>query len=193
MRVFNTRAYTKWLHRHYEDHFDVDGLRLSIPGQSLRKLHKDFYILEIPPGKQRDMYAYCTVGMSADRLDDNLIELFVYSPMQSESLVELMSWCASWHRNRFPLKTNHTVNIGQPWLHSSQCDHGLISLPYLEGKKLQYFRFEDHTIDCQWFIPITELEREYRVRYGQKALEKLFIKKQFNYLDPGRKCLVTGE
>lgn len=191
MRVFNTRAYTKWLHRHYEDHFNVDGIRLNLP--SLGKLHKNFYILEIPPNEKRDIYTYCTVGMSADRLDDNLIELFVFSPVQSESLVQLMSWCASWHGNRLPLKTNHTVAIGQPWLHTSQCDHGLISRPYLDGKQLEHFRFDGYTILCQWFIPITSLERDYRLKFGSRALEKLFAKNQLDYLNPARKCLVAGE
>lgn len=193
MRVFNTRAYTKWLQRHYEDHFDVEGIRLNIPDQSDKKLHKDFFVLEIPPNKRHNKYAYCTVGMSADRLDENLTELFVYSPVKSNTLVSLMSWCAAWHRNRFAIKTNHTISIGQPWLHDSKCDHGLVSKPYMDGQQLEFFHFGGHIIHCHWFIPITQLERDYRMKFGTPALEKLFAKKQLDYLNPRRKCLVTGE
>jgi hypothetical protein len=192
MRVFNTKAYTKWLQRHYEDHFDVEGIRCSLPLKD-NKLHKDFFVLEIPPNKRRDMYAYCTVGMSCDRLDENLTELFVYSPVQTKTLASLMSWCAAYHRNRFAIKTNHTISIGQPWLHDSTCDHGLVSRPHIDGKELEYFYFEGSIIQCHWFIPITELERDYRMKYGTPALEKLFAKKQVDYLNPRRSCLILGE
>jgi hypothetical protein len=193
MRVFNTKAYTKYLTRHYEDHFDVEGTRLTLPDPAPKKLHKDFFVLEIPPNKRHNKYAYCTVGMSADRLDDNLTELFVFSPVKCNTLVALMTWCAAYHRNKFAIKTNHTVSIGQPWLHNSTCDHGLVSKPYVDGKQLELFHFEGHIIRCHWFIPITELERDYRMKYGADALEKLFVKKQLDYLNPGRKCLVIGD
>jgi hypothetical protein len=193
MRVFNTKAYNKWLQRHYEDHFDVEGVRLTLPDQDHKKLHKDFFVLEIPPNKRHNMYAYCTVGMSGDRLDENLAELFVYSPVQTKTLVALMSWCAAYHRNRFAIKQDHTVSIGQPWLHNSPCDHALVSKPYMDGKPLELFHFEGNIIRCLWFIPITALERDYRMKYGTPALEKLFYKKQLDYLNPRRKCLVAGE
>src|SRR5688572_21166954 len=192
MRIFNTAAYAKYLHRHFEDHFDADGTRFNIADHN-NQLHKHFYVLEIPPNKRHNMYAYCTVGMSADRLDDNLTELFVYSPVASHELVEVLVRCATYHRNKLPLKTHQAIEIGQPWLENSQCDHAFVSLPYLDGKKLELFRFDGHIICCHWLIPITELEREYRLKYGHRALEKLFLKNQVDYLDPGRKCLVTGE
>lgn len=190
MRVFNTRAYTKHLARHYEDHFDAEGTRITIHNDYL---HKHFFILEIPPNRRHNMYAYCTVGMSADRLDHHLTELFVYSPKQSNELVQLLTHCATYHRNKLPLKTHHAIHMGQPWLENSQCDHGFLSLPYLDGQGLEVFPFEGHAIHCHWLIPITNLEREYRLKYGRKALEKLFLKKQLDYLNPGRKCLVTGD
>jgi hypothetical protein len=192
MRVFNTCFYTKKLQRHYEDHFDAEGARLSLPDRCHKKLHKDFFVLEIPPNKRHNMYAYCTVGMSSDRLDQNLFELFVYSPVQSKGLVAVMTWCASWHRNNAALHTNHTVNIGTSWLYNSSCDHGLISLPYLDGKRLEHFHFEGHIIQCNWLIPITERERNYKMKFGAPALEDLFEQKRIDYLNPNRKCLLAG-
>lgn len=192
MRVFNTRAYTSWLQRHYEDHFNMDGIPHTLPDIN-KRLHKDFFVLEIPPNRRRNMYTYCTVGMSCDRLDDNLIEMFVYSPVRSKELVVLMSWCAAYHRNRLAIKTNHTINIGQPWLLDSPCDHGLVSRPHLEGEEFEFFHFEGHYVHCHWFIPITARERDYRLKYGPQALEKLFKKKQVDFLNPYRNCLILGE
>src|SRR5690348_11901648 len=100
------------------------------------------------------MFVYCTVGMSADRTDENLVELFVFSPKPDSQLVELMTICASYHRNKLPLNIHHTVNIGHPWLDDSVCDHGFISLPYLDGPELEIFKFEGLEIHCYWLIPI---------------------------------------
>ncbi|MBC7892455.1 MAG: suppressor of fused domain protein, partial [Sphingobacteriaceae bacterium] len=129
--------------------------------------------------------------MSVDRLDDNLIELVVYSPKPDNLLVELLTVCASYHRNVLPLNLHHTVNIGQSWLDNSKCDHGFISLPYLDGQELQIFNFGEREIHCYWFIPITEKERNYKIDEGCEALEQLFEDKQIDYLNPNRDSLIT--
>mgnify|MGYP000143606844 CR=1 FL=1 len=193
MRVFNTRAYNKWLYRHYEDHFDVDGIKHDIEKSSSNQLHKHFSVLEIPPNNRHKMYAYCTVGMSADRLDENLTELFLYSPVANSGLVKLLAGCAAYHRNTLPLKTHNAIPMGQPWWNNSQCDHAFLSLPYLDGQNLENFHFEHHTIRCHWLIPITGQEQQYRLKYGREALEKLFAKGNVEFDDPLRKCLVTGD
>ena len=94
--------------------------------------------------------------------------------------------------NGLPLNIHHTVNIGQPWLGDSICDHGFISLPYLDGPDLEIFQFNGHEIHCYWFIPITEKERDYKTEQGCEALEQLFESKQINYLSPNRKCLIAN-
>jgi hypothetical protein len=153
------------------------------------KLHYDFYVLEFGPNERHDFWTYCSVGMSLDRSDDNLIELFVFSSRQDEGLVELVTVCASYHRNVLPLSLHHTVNIGQPWLDNSKCDHGLISLPYLDGPELEIFTFKRTEYRCLWLIPITEQERDFKVANGCEALEQLFEDKQLDYLDPNRPSL----
>lgn len=154
------------------------------------KLHKDFVVLEFSPGKRHNLFCYCTVGMSVDRPDDNLIELIVYSPEASMSIVELLTVCASYHRNVLPLNLHHMVNIGQGWLIDSNCDYGFISLPYLEGEKLEHFEFGGKTIHCYWFIPITQAERDYKMKNGFEALEQLFEEKQIDYANLKRDSLV---
>lgn len=155
------------------------------------KLHSEFSVLEIGPNHRHNFWIYCTLGMSLGRTDDNLIELFVYSPKRDESLVELLTVCASYHRQKLPLNIHHTVNIGRPWLDDSICDHGFISLPYLEGEKLEVFDYKGKQFHCYWFIPITEAERDYKIHNGCELLEQLFESKQLDYLNPKRHSLVT--
>jgi len=184
------KLYAERLYMHYKNYFLEPGKRLVLNVGPKEKLHEEFYVLEIPPNGKHSMYTYCTVGMSCDRTDDNLIELFVFSSAPSHSLVELLTYCASYHRNRLPLNIHHTVNIGQPWIGNSICDHGFISLPYLDGPDLEIFQFNGYDIHCYWFIPITEKERDYKTEHGCEALEQLFESKQINYLNPNRKCLL---
>ena len=190
MQVFNSKTYAEKLRQHFENHFGVTGRRLTLDKGPKEKLHNDFFVLEVRPNKRHSMYWYCTVGMSADRLDDNKIELVVYAPKSDTSLVELLTYCASYHKNKLPLNIHHTVNIGQPWLDNSKCDHAFISLPYLDGEELKLFSFEGHEIYCYWLIPITEKERDYKMENGCEALEQLFEEGQLDYLNPNRSSLV---
>jgi hypothetical protein len=191
MQVFNSKDYTEKLQQHYETHFGRTGKKLKLERGPTEKLHTDFYVLELMPNDRHNMYCYCTVGMSADRIDENLIELILYSPRADNSIVELLTCCASYHRNTLPLNIHHTVNIGRPWLDNSKCDHGFISSPYLDGEELELFDFGGPIIHCYWFIPITEKERDYKIDSGCEALEQLFEEKQIDYLNPDRNCLIT--
>lgn len=190
MQLFDTKNYVDNLTKHYETYFGMKGKRLTLQQGPTDKLHKDFFILEFPYNDKHQMFCYCTIGMSVDRLDENLIELFVYSPKSDKLLVELLTVCASYHRNGLPLALHHTVNIGQPWLDNSKCDHGFISLPYLDGEQLEVFDFSGRSIHCYWFIPITEKERDFKIEKGCEALEQLFEDNQFDYLNPVRDSLI---
>jgi Suppressor of fused protein (SUFU) len=191
MVVFNSKKYIDTLLQHFERYFGKSGKKIRLEYGPKEKLNPDFYVLEILPNDRHNMFCYCTVGMSADRLDENLIELVLYSPRQDNSIVELLTFCASYHRNKLPLNIHHTVNIGQPWLDNSKCDHGFISLPYLDGELLELFNFGGQNIHCYWFIPITEKERDFKVENGCEALEQLFEEKTFNYLNPSRESLAS--
>ncbi len=190
MRLFNKTTYTEALTKHYERYFGVNGRLSKHDRGPVEKLHKDFSVLEIPPNKAHNMYCYCTVGMSADRVDGNLVELFVYSPRATNGMVELMTMCASYHKDRDPLNLNHTVKLGQGWLDDSICDHGFISLPYLDGEELELLSFGGRTVHCYWFIPITETERDYKITHGAERLEQLFEDKGLDYLNPARRSLI---
>ncbi|MEM7374606.1 MAG: suppressor of fused domain protein [Bacteroidota bacterium] len=185
------KTYTESLKNHYETYYGVEGNKKNWTIGPAEKLHPDFYVLEIGPNPvHKHMWTYLTVGMSLDRQDDKLIELFIYSPRQSESLVELLTFHASFHRHSEFLGLHHTVNIGQPWLKDSRCDHGFISLPFIEGETLELFEYEGKITHCYWLIPITKEERAYKSQHGCEALEQLFEDQNLDYLNPDRACLL---
>ena len=187
-----SNSYTTQLSQHYTSYFGIPGHQRRLNSGPLEKLHPNFYVLEFAPNPRHNCWIYCSVGMSLDREDDCLIELFVLSPRQDNALVELITVCASFHRNVRPLDIHHTVNIGRPWLNQSNCDHAFVSLPYLDGEALELFPFEGQHYHCYWLIPITEKERDYKIEQGCEALELLFEDKQLDYLNPDRVCLVMG-
>ena len=161
--------YTNELQKHYETYFGITGNKLILKKGPNEKLHSDFYVLEFEPNDRHGFWTYCSVGMSLDREDDNLIEVFVFSPIQDEAQVELITVVASYHRNKLPLNIHHTVNIGRPWLNASKLDHLFISLPYLDESELEIFEFDNKEIHCYWLIPITERERDYKIDNGCEA------------------------
>ena len=186
-----TKLFTQLLQKHYETFYGISGQRLLWEKGPIEKLHEDFYVLEFKPNKRHEFYTYCTVGMSLDRDDDNLIEIFIYSPYKDHSIVELLTMIVSYHRNSLPLNLHHTVNIGRPWLDNSNCDHCFLSRPYLDGDELECFDFEGEVYNCYWLIPITENERDYKIDKGCESLEQLFEDKQIDYLNPNRECLLS--
>jgi len=120
------------------------------------------------------------------------IELHLFSPTQSHQHIELLTTIAHYHRTGHPLNLHHTVNFGRPWLPGSLCDHGLISLPYLDGPRLELLQLSDskHPIRCLWLLPITQSERDFKVELGTEALEQKFQSANFNYADPHRPSVV---
>ena len=181
--------YTNSLRAHYEQFFSVNGTVKKWTKGPTEKLSDDFYILEIPPNSVRNLWIYCTVGMSSEAIEYP-IELFIYSPQQHESICELLVMTASYHRNVLPLNLHYTVNIGRPWFESSQCDHAFISSPYLEGTRMEIFSLNDKIIYCYWLIPITREERDYKIEHGWDALEQLFEAKSLDYSNPNRRAVV---
>lgn len=184
------QSYVNHLRHHYESYFGTTGQAQILGVGPVEKLHPDFFVLEISPNHRHKCWLYCSVGMALDQDNDGWIELFVFSPCEDSALVELITVCASFHRNKHPLDLHHTVNIGRPWLNQSACDHAYVSLPYLDGETLELFHFEDKTVHCYWLIPISKQERDYKIEQGWEALEQLFEDKGVDYLNPVRKSLV---
>ena len=154
------------------------------------RLPPGFCVLEFRLMHLTSLWAYATCCMS-QQADTERLELFLYSPAQYEPHVELLTVICDYHRTGHSLGWSHTVNFGRPWMPGSKCDHGLISLPYRDGPKLEHF---DSTvaggpIRFLWLLPITEAERDYKKKFGIEALECKFDT-ALDYWDPGRQSLV---
>jgi hypothetical protein len=120
------------------------------------------------------------------------MEVFIESPLETLRIVELLNATAHYHRTGKPLGWEHTVNFGRPWLPDSKCDHGLLSLPYLDGPELENASILGQSVRMLWLIPITKAEREYKIQHGLEALEKLFERAQFEYRNPSRPSVLDS-
>jgi hypothetical protein len=146
---------------------------------------RDVPVAVFPPQPKQRLWTYATVGMSRTG-DKQPIELFLLAPGDSAVHVETLTVTAAYHREDERLGLGHTVNFGRPWLPGSICDHALISLPYLDGPKLEICRVGEVETRYLWLIPITKGERDFKVKNGIDALEKLFDGGKLDYANPRR-------
>lgn len=155
------------------------------------ELPNSFCVLEFPPSQLRAMWTYATCGMS-QAFDDEQLEVHLFSPIASENHVELLTAVAHFHRTGDALGLGHTVNFGRPWLNDSLCDHGVITLPYLDGPTIEVCRLlsQSEVIRCLWLVPITKSERQFKHLHGLEALEQCLEGANFNYLDPHRRSVI---
>lgn len=176
--------------KHLEENWESKAhILLSGYGPN-EKLNDDFKVVEFAPGGRHNFWIYSTAGMSIGRKDGHAIELHIFSSKQDRRLIRVLASAASFHRNNEPLGLNHTINIGEPWQGDSECDHGFISLPYLDGEELEIFKKDDDHLHNFWLIPITESERDYKIEYGPEKLEDIFEMLGLDYLDSNRESLI---
>jgi Suppressor of fused protein (SUFU) len=181
-----------WAHlieTHYRQVWRVEGQRHSFTKGPIDDLPSDFCVLAYPPHEGRAAWTYATRCMSQPG-DDVALELHIFSPYASEDIVELLVVTAHYHRTGRRLGLGHTINFGRPWLPGSHCDHALISLPYLDGPTLEILDIGTKTINCDWLIPVTKSEVEFKMRHGLEALERRFEEGNLDYSNPSRKPVV---
>ena len=186
----NFTPYIENLIAHYEKEWDNKSIiKYFGKGPIEDLLPQGFCVLEFPPTSKRNLWTYATCCMSTD-MDINPIELHIFSSTKNSELVELLTVIAHYHITGEKLNLNQTVNFGKPWQNNSNCNYGLISLPYLDGPKIENCIFLDKTIKCFWLIPITKEELNYVKNLGIDALEELFEKSNFKYYDENRKSII---
>ena len=106
------------------------------PSGPVNELQDGFAVLRIPPHGPRAMWTYATRCMS-ETDDEHPIELHIVSPWEAGAdVVELLHAVAHFHRTATRLDLGLSVSFGRPWIGASECDHGLVSLSYLDGPKL---------------------------------------------------------
>lgn len=184
--MFERKSYKENLIRHYKNAWGVAGKDSDLIDGPIYDLSGDFSVLEFGPHGKRAMWTYATCCMSKET-DEVPLELHMFSPKKSAELVELLVAVAHFHRSGNHLGLGHTVNFGKPWIDSSLCEYGLISLPYLDGPILENLRLSSGKIlKCFWLVPITKSEVEFKKVNGLEALEEVFDKAHFDYLNPTR-------
>jgi hypothetical protein len=155
----------------------------------VHELPPDFGVLEMEPTEARGGWVYATVAMSRPG-EARPLELHLFSPVADKSIIELLTVIAHYHRTGAKLGLGHTVNFGRPWLPGSDCDHGLISLPYHYGPDLEELSIGDEIVRCLWLIPITRAERQFKMANGLEALESAFEEAGVAFIDPLRSSVV---
>lgn len=161
----------------------------GFPASPHARLSPMFEVLSLPPGSGRDMWTYATVGMSEGMR--NPIELHMLSSRPSAEVPEVLATVASYHREIGGIGLGDTVYFGKPWIGESACEHGLLSLPHLDGPTTEIADLGNGArISCYWLLPITRSEVDFKKVNGLDALETLFEASGFDYLEPLRRPVV---
>jgi hypothetical protein len=181
------------LQEHYSQVWGSRVTRRAWEFGPVHELPEDFSILEFQPCEKTGWWVYATSGM-AEAIDKPALELHLLSPVQSSSLVELLTVVAHYHCTGASLGRGHTVDFGRPWLPDSVCSVGLVSLPYLNGPALENFMAPNGlSVQCLWLIPVTRNEVALKKRDGLEALERLFERSALPYADPLRPDLAVRQ
>lgn len=176
------------IQRRYESVFKTIGSPIRLWSGPWRDISPTFYVLEFAPVPDRSLWTYATVGMSERQ--DPALESHMVSLTRDDTMVELLTAIAHYHVTGRPLNLGHTVNFGRPWKSGSRCDHGLISLPYLDGPDLEYGSVVGGHVRCLWVIPITPEEARFKADRGLDMLEEKFDQACLQYANPDRMSTV---
>jgi hypothetical protein len=187
-----TRRYPDEILNHYKSVWDGEVEAIKPQRGRVHELPPDYHVLRFQPGKTHRTWIYATQCMSTPG-DDERLELHIRSNGQHDEAVSLLSMTAHYHRTGARLGLGHSVNFGVSWVPGSLCSRGLISLPYLDGPRLEWMKYRARPVQFLWLIPVTPPEIDYKQKHGLDALETLFEESQFNYADPRRGSVVRKE
>lgn len=175
--------YQKTLSAHYQSVWKAEPVIRRWEAGPMKKLNESFFVLEFPPHLERKMWTYATNGMFLLN-QQRPLELHLFSATQDLSLAELLTATAHYHATGDALDIGHTVNFGRSWQEISSCTYGLLSHPYLDGPELE--NMSTFPTKCYWLIPITEKERDFKIRFGLEELEERFEADGIDYINPVR-------
>jgi hypothetical protein len=183
-------SYCNAIRQHYIDCWRDDVEEIEFRRGPITDLSSDFRVLRFAPRPEREIWTYATQCMSQPN-DESRIEIHIFAPQENGEVVELLVATAHYHRTGAHLSLGHGVNFGRPWWPGSLCDHGLISLPYLDGPRLEWLQTARGCTKIRflWLIPVTSSEVEFARKNGIDALETRFQMRRFNYVDPRREAV----
>lgn len=180
--------YAQRIDRHYTDRWTAPTRAVRFDKGPIHELPEEFRVLLF--NRSPEMMAYATRCMSQPA-DRQRLEIHLLSRPNEKGnvdLVELLTAAAHYHRTGSPLGLGHSVNFGRPWVPGSACDHGILSLPFLDGPKLEWL--DNPEVRFLWLLPATRAEVAFKKAHGLEALERRFEEAQFDYHDPFRASVV---
>lgn len=151
------------------------------------------FIHEFAPGPRMAAWTYTTVGVwsAIHTAEGHGLEFVMLAPEADARLLELLTLAAFFHAGPEAqrLDVGHTVPIGEPWLPGSSCAHLLVSLQYTFGPEFEWAEWEGGHARHLWLLPITEAERQFKVEFGQDALEQRLEDAAVVPTDPRRRSV----
>ena len=186
-------TYSAAIEKHLTQIWSQPLERIRVSRGPIHELPVDFHVLVMHRLPEFLVYATRCMSQPSDKVR---LELFVFTrnefegdPKDGLGLAELLTAVAHYHRTGAHLGLHHTVNFGQPWLEGSECEHGLLSLPYLDPD-VEWLEQEEMETRFLWLIPITTSELEFKKQRGVEALEQQFEEAEFDFADPFRSSVV---
>ena len=167
----------------FEEHWKEGAIEGNLPG---------FQILRVVSRTPGRPIIYVTNGCFVVELAQHIRhEFFLISPRDDLQPVETLTMLANFHADeRYRLDVGSVVNIGDPWIPGSKCDHLLISIPYPYGPKLEWLKMPGICVRFLWALPITQREAAFVELNGLEALEQKFDAAKVDYMNPFRSSII---
>ena len=152
----------------------------------------DLGVVRVTPSEEHAAAIYISAGAGAEPMEDGYgVEMFLLAPRDESQAVKLVSMAAHLHADpRYPLSLGQVLEIGQPWLPGSTCQHLLVCLPDAFGPEFEWLSSRERTIRFVWLVPITAREAELARDQGYAALQEKLAAAQVDLGEPGRKSVV---
>lgn len=156
-------------------------------------------VIEIAPLKAKDPWVYVSLGtweVTKDELYEKGrygLDFLITSPERNLRHVKTLAMTAVYHAEpNTRINLHQVIDIGEPWMEGSWCNHFIVTLPYLFPHELETILINDIYISFWWLVPITKQEAGYAEKHGVEALEELFEKKGVYVMNPKRKSAVSS-
>jgi Suppressor of fused protein (SUFU) len=149
-----------------------------------------FQVACIAPGPKSSLWTYVSVGAcEVGPIDAYRLEFLICAPSARRRLVGFLAMTAHYHKvSRLGL--GHTYPIGEPWDEGSNLDHILVSLPYTFGPSLEVCDLGSAPVHILWLLPITDDERQFKIKHGVEALEAKFDEVQLEHWNSQRTSVI---
>lgn len=174
----DARPYNDCLIEHYHFFLGKNYEELKNVDTMMYRKYPDFAVLKYSPTDDFPLYRYVTLGMSSSE-DQKAIELYMLSQYENDSIIDILTWVAFYHKRNERFELSDTIIFGEPWHEGSKCAYGLVSLPHIDSPE-----FKDcGDVSCLWLLPITKEEYEFTNKEGVLALEKKFSECELKFVD----------